>query len=104
VCVRAFVRACMRVYAFARACVRVCVCVRVRVRVSSCANEERLAVRPFVRSADGDRNAELSNANESFADHRVTVDPPCSSPRRRAASTREKCPSGPKSTGACVSP
>jgi hypothetical protein len=30
------------------------------------------------RAADGDRNAELSNANESFADHRVTGDPPCS--------------------------
>jgi hypothetical protein len=26
--------------------------------------------------ADGDRNAELSNANKSFADHRVTGDPP----------------------------
>jgi hypothetical protein len=28
-------------------------------------------------SPDGDRNAGLSNANESFADHRVTGDPPC---------------------------
>jgi hypothetical protein len=39
--------------------------------------------------ADGDRNAELSNANKSFADHRGTGDPPCSSPRRRAASTQK---------------
>jgi hypothetical protein len=39
-------------------------------------------------AADGDRNAGLSNANKSFADHRVTGDPPCSSPRRRAASTQ----------------
>jgi hypothetical protein len=31
-------------------------------------------------AADGDRNAELSNANKSFADHRVTGEPPCSSP------------------------
>jgi hypothetical protein len=38
--------------------------------------------------ADGDRNAALSNANKSFADHRVTGDPPCSSPRRTAASTQ----------------
>jgi hypothetical protein len=38
-------------------------------------------------SADGDRNAELSNANESSADRRVTGGPPCSSPRRSAAST-----------------
>jgi hypothetical protein len=38
--------------------------------------------------ADGCRNAELSNANKSFADRRVTGDPPCSSPRRRAASTQ----------------
>jgi hypothetical protein len=29
--------------------------------------------------ADGDGNAELSNANKSFANHRVTGDPPCSS-------------------------
>jgi hypothetical protein len=36
----------------------------------------------------GDRNAELSNANISFADHCVTGDPPCSSPRRRATSTQ----------------
>jgi hypothetical protein len=43
--------------------------------------------RPWSR-ADGDGNAELSNANKSFADHRVTGDPPCSSPRRRAASTQ----------------
>jgi hypothetical protein len=33
------------------------------------------------QSADADRNAELSNANKSFADRRVTGDPPCSSPR-----------------------
>jgi hypothetical protein len=39
-------------------------------------------------AADGDRNAELSNANKSFADRRVTGDPPCSSPRRRATSTQ----------------
>jgi hypothetical protein len=39
------------------------------------------------RVDDGDRNAALSNANKSFADHRVTGDPPGSSPRRRAAST-----------------
>jgi hypothetical protein len=39
-------------------------------------------------SSDGDRNTELSNANKSFADHRVTGDPPCSSPRRRATSTQ----------------
>jgi hypothetical protein len=38
--------------------------------------------------ADGDRNAELSNANKSFADRRVTGDPPCSSPKRRATSTQ----------------
>jgi hypothetical protein len=38
--------------------------------------------------ADGDRNAELSNANKSFAARRVTGDPPCSSPRRRATSTQ----------------
>jgi hypothetical protein len=38
-------------------------------------------------AANGDRNAELSNANKSFTYHRVTGDPPCSSPRRRAAST-----------------
>jgi hypothetical protein len=37
---------------------------------------------------DGDRNAELLNAIKSFADRRVTGDPPCSSPRRRAASTQ----------------
>jgi hypothetical protein len=37
---------------------------------------------------DGDRSAELSNANKSFADRRVTGDPPYSSPRRRAASTQ----------------
>jgi hypothetical protein len=36
----------------------------------------------LVEAADGDRNAELSNANKSFADRRVTGDPPCSSPRR----------------------
>jgi hypothetical protein len=42
--------------------------------------------------ADGDRSAELSNANKSFADHRVTGDPPCSSPRRRAASTQIRAP------------
>jgi hypothetical protein len=35
-----------------------------------------------VRTADGDRNEEPSNANKSFADHRVTGDPPRSSPRR----------------------
>jgi hypothetical protein len=40
------------------------------------------------QAADGDRNAELSNANKSFADHRVTGDPPSSSPGRRAASTQ----------------
>ncbi len=39
-------------------------------------------------ATDGDRNAELSNANKSFADHRVTGDPPCSNPRRRATSTQ----------------
>jgi hypothetical protein len=38
--------------------------------------------------ADGDRNAELSNANASLEDRRVTGGPPCSSPRRRAASTQ----------------
>jgi hypothetical protein len=38
--------------------------------------------------ADGDRNAELSNANKSLADGRVNGDPPRSSPRRRAASTQ----------------
>jgi hypothetical protein len=27
-----------------------------------------------MQPADGDRNAELSNANKSFADHRVTGD------------------------------
>jgi hypothetical protein len=42
----------------------------------------------LVRRADGDRNAELSNANKSFADRRVTGDPPCSSPTRRATSTQ----------------
>jgi hypothetical protein len=41
---------------------------------------------PPTRSAvDGDRSAELSHANKSFADRRVTGDPPCSSPRRRRA-------------------
>jgi hypothetical protein len=39
-------------------------------------------------ASDGDRNAALSNADKSFADHRVTGDPPCSSPRRRATSTQ----------------
>jgi hypothetical protein len=42
----------------------------------------------LVRTADGDRSAALSNANKSFADRRVTGDPPRSSPRRRAASTQ----------------
>jgi hypothetical protein len=40
------------------------------------------------RKADGDRNAERSKANKSSADRRVTGDPPCSSPRRSAASTQ----------------
>jgi hypothetical protein len=31
-------------------------------------------------AADGDRDAELSHANKSFADHHVTGDPPRSSP------------------------
>jgi hypothetical protein len=51
----------------------------------------RSAVRkPRSRSAgsDGDRNAELSNADKSFADRRVTGDPPCASPARRAAPTQ----------------
>jgi hypothetical protein len=33
-----------------------------------------------LKTADGDRNAELSSANKSFADRRVTGDPSCSSP------------------------
>jgi hypothetical protein len=36
--------------------------------------------------AYGDRNPGLSRANKSFADRRVTGGPPCSSPRRGAAS------------------
>jgi hypothetical protein len=52
-----------------------------RKRQAETAGVARMAV-------DGDRNAELSNANKSFADHRVTGDPPCSSPRRRATSTQ----------------
>jgi hypothetical protein len=43
---------------------------------------------PDTRAPDGDRNAELSNANKSFVDRRVTGDPPCPSPRRRATSTQ----------------
>ena len=42
----------------------------------------------FMNTADGDRSAELSNANKSYADRRVTGNPPCSSPRRRATSTQ----------------
>jgi hypothetical protein len=38
-------------------------------------------------ASDGDRNAEPSNSTKSFADHHVSGDPPCSSPRRRATST-----------------
>ncbi len=38
--------------------------------------------------ADADRSAELSDADKSFAHRRVAGDPPRSSPRRRAASTR----------------
>jgi hypothetical protein len=41
-----------------------------------------------VQAGDRDRNAELSNANKSFADRRVTGNPPCSSPRRRDTSTQ----------------
>jgi hypothetical protein len=67
---------------------------RVRLFVCVCARARRTARQPaaprgadpFTREADGDRNAELSNADKSFADRRVTGDPPCSSPRRRAAS------------------
>jgi hypothetical protein len=49
-------------------------------------------------AADGDGNAELSNANKSFADRRVTGDPLCSGPRRRAASTRIPEPANNDST------
>jgi hypothetical protein len=69
----------------ARFCLPVC-----RSRVEATAGTPPVAPRQARRGggADGDRNAELSNANKSFADHRVTGDPPCSSPRRRATSTR----------------
>jgi hypothetical protein len=60
---------------------------RWRRQTATCRREpaslnNRHAVGRMRRVADGDRNAELSNANKSFADHRVTGDPPCSSPRR----------------------
>ena len=56
--------------------VRLFVCVCVRARRTARQPAAPRGADPFTREADGDRNAELSNANKSFADHRVTGDPP----------------------------
>jgi hypothetical protein len=110
VCVRAFVCACVRVCVSvyggsegvgwgseetsAKYSARVSVCrtFTEREREREREREHLLSLNRRVGrvacAADGDRNAELSNANKSFADHRVTGDPPCSSPRSRATSTQ----------------
>jgi hypothetical protein len=64
-------------------------CIMLRYGQESAARPVHVATVSTMRSwraADGDRNAELRVTGEP--DHRVTGDPPCSSPRRRATSTQ----------------